>query len=81
MLVDFPFLIDYIFFLETAVQGVLLKLDHVLDLVLSLNLRFQGNASFTVTLQSRENRELFYLHYITSDLLISAQVLYFIELV
>lgn len=58
---------------EMLTGGVTLKLDHVLDFILSLNLRLVGNGSFSVTLQSRERRELFYLHYICSDLLISAQ--------
>ncbi|XP_046389558.1 D-glucuronyl C5-epimerase B [Ischnura elegans] len=54
-------------------SGVSLKLDHVLDFVLSLDLKMKGNGSFTVTLQSREKREVFHLHYICSDLLISAE--------
>ncbi|GLH02048.1 D-glucuronyl C5-epimerase [Gryllus bimaculatus] len=58
---------------EMLTGGVTLKLDHVLDFILSLNLRLVGNGSFSITLQSREKRELFYLHYICSDLLISAQ--------
>ncbi|XP_066998204.1 D-glucuronyl C5-epimerase [Anabrus simplex] len=58
---------------ETVTSGVTLKLDHVLDFVLSLNLRLVGNGSFSITLQSREKREVFFLHYICSDLLISAQ--------
>lgn len=58
---------------ENIVDGVTVQLDHVMDLVLSLNFRLEGNGSFTVTLQNREKREWFYLHYISSDLLISAQ--------
>ncbi|XP_069683353.1 D-glucuronyl C5-epimerase B [Periplaneta americana] len=59
---------------DSATGGVSLKLDHVLDFVLGLSVRLGSNSSFTVVLQSREKRDqVFQLHYICSDLLISAQ--------
>lgn len=59
---------------DFVTSGVSLKLDHVLDFVLSLNFRLAVNSSFTVVLQSREKRDqIFQLHYICSDLTISAQ--------
>nr|CAD7196457.1 unnamed protein product [Timema douglasi] len=58
---------------DSLPSGVFLKVDHVLDFILSLNLKLSGNSSFTVVLQNREKREVFHLHYIFSDLLISAQ--------
>ncbi|XP_063233030.1 D-glucuronyl C5-epimerase B [Bacillus rossius redtenbacheri] len=58
---------------DSLSSGVLVKLDHVLDFVLSLNLQLSGNSSFTVILHGREKREVFQLHYLCSDLLISAQ--------
>lgn len=64
---------DDMFVSESDTSGVSIKLDHVLDFVLSLSLRLTNNGSFTVTLQSREKHELFYLHYIVSDLFVSAQ--------
>ncbi|PSN38350.1 D-glucuronyl C5-epimerase [Blattella germanica] len=55
-------------------DGVSLRLDHVLDFVLSVNLRLAVNGSLSVTLQSRETHDqVFQLHYICSELLISAQ--------
>ena len=59
---------------QTVTSGVSLKLDHVLDFVLSLNFRFAVNSSFTVVLQSREKRDqIFQLHYLCSDLTVLAQ--------
>lgn len=44
-------------------------------LVLSLNLLLQGNASFTVTLEYKDKRpEVFTLHYIRSETLLTAKV-------
>lgn len=59
---------------DSVTSGVSLKLDHVLDFVLGFSMRLGNNSSFTVVLQSREKRDqVFQLHYICSDLLISAQ--------
>nr|CAD7402032.1 unnamed protein product [Timema poppensis] len=42
---------------DSLPSGVFLKVDHVLDFILSLNLKLSGNSSFTVVLQNREKRE------------------------
>lgn len=56
----------------------MLKLSEVSTqnlLVLSLNLLLQGNASFTVTLEYKDKRpEVFTLHYIRSETLLTAKV-------
>lgn len=57
-------------------SAISLKLDHVLDFILSLNIKLEKNSSITVTLQDREKREMFHLHYNTSDIFIYAQVLF-----
>lgn len=52
------------------------RLDHVIDFILSLNVRLERNSSLTVLLQDREKKETFYLHYNTSDMFVYAQVSY-----
>lgn len=54
-------------------SAVHLPLDHVLDLVLSVDLFMQPNSSLIVTLQHRETKAFYYLNYIVADLLITAQ--------
>lgn len=54
-------------------SAVHLPLDHVLDLVLSVDLFVQQNASLIVTVQHRETKAYYYLNYIVADLLITAQ--------
>ncbi|CAH0555986.1 unnamed protein product [Brassicogethes aeneus] len=54
-------------------EGVKLKMDHVLDFVISLNLILSDNSSLSVTLQNRETKDIYNLHYITSSLLITLQ--------
>jgi len=49
---------------ETSTSGISLKLDHVLDFVLKWDLNIKDNGSITVILQSREKKEIYYLHYI-----------------
>lgn len=51
-----------------------LKLDHVMDFIMSMNVKLERSSSITVTLQDREKKEVFYLHYNTSDMFIYAQV-------
>lgn len=53
---------------------VWLKLNISLDFVLSLDLFLKPNSTFTVVLQNKDKKETVYLHYITSNQLISAQV-------
>ncbi|XP_059620209.1 D-glucuronyl C5-epimerase B [Phlebotomus argentipes] len=56
--------------LDSAVN---LPMDHVLDLVLSLDLQLRVNSTFTVSLQHRETKKDFHIHYIVSDLMLSVQ--------
>ncbi|XP_012262938.1 D-glucuronyl C5-epimerase B isoform X2 [Athalia rosae] len=53
---------------ETSSSGISLKFDHILDLVLKLDLCIKDNGSFTVVLQSREKKDTYYLHYTTRNL-------------
>lgn len=53
--------------------GISLALDQMQDLVLSLDFRLQSNGSFTVTLEDRERRERYFVHYVCSQLYISAE--------
>lgn len=59
---------------ENYVEGIRLRMDHVLYFVMSLDIMLNSNSSFSVTLQNRETKEVYYLHYITSDIWITAQV-------
>ncbi|KAK6634744.1 hypothetical protein RUM43_012146 [Polyplax serrata] len=56
---------------DSPTSQVFLKLDHVVDLVLQVDIKLLSNSSLTVTLESRDSKELFYLHYISSDVHIS----------
>lgn len=55
---------------ETSASGVSMKLNHVLDFVLKLDLCIRDNGSITVALQSREKKDTFYLHYVTNNLVL-----------
>lgn len=58
---------------ETFSNSLKLKMDHVLDFVLSVNVLLKANSSFTVVLQNREKKEIYNLHYISSEILLTAQ--------
>ncbi|CAH1154209.1 unnamed protein product [Phaedon cochleariae] len=58
---------------DSYLDGVHLKLDHVLYFVMSVDIMLSSNSSFTVTLQNRETKNIYYLHYITSDIWITSQ--------
>lgn len=67
---------------ETNVRyesAIVLSLDHVLDLVLSVDINLKPNSSFSVTMQNRETKKAYHLHYIVADLMISVQVRVFDE--
>lgn len=51
-----------------------LKMEHVMDFVMSVNLFLEANSSLTVVLQNREKKEMYNLHYISSAVLLTAQV-------
>lgn len=59
---------------DNNLARVYFKMDHVLYFVMSVDLQLKMNSSFTVTLQNRESKETYNLHYISSDLWITAQV-------
>ncbi|EFA10381.1 D-glucuronyl C5-epimerase B [Tribolium castaneum] len=58
---------------ELYLDAIKLKMEHVLDFIMSLNIVLSGNSSFSIVLQNRETREIYNLHYITSDVLITVQ--------
>lgn len=55
---------------------VFIKLNHVLDFILSFDVQLQYNSSIIIGLKNQEKNEVYYLHYIPSDVMISSQVLY-----
>lgn len=55
---------------ETSTSGISLALDHVLDFVMKWDLNVKDNGSITVTLQSREKKETYYLHYCTGNVIL-----------
>lgn len=59
---------------DTFANSLKLKMDHVLDFVMSVNILLKANSSFTVVLQNREKKEIYNLHYISSEILLTAQV-------
>lgn len=50
-----------------------LNMDHVLDFVFTTNIVLHPNSSMCIVLQNREKKEFYNLHYIASDILITAQ--------
>ncbi|XP_074031517.1 D-glucuronyl C5-epimerase [Leptinotarsa decemlineata] len=58
---------------EEYTDGIGLSLDHVLYFVISLDIILTGNSSLCVILQNRETKEIYNLHYITSDIWITVQ--------
>lgn len=52
-------------------SSVEMHLEHVLDLVLSIDIELQSNSSFTVTIQNRETKQLYNVHYVVSDALLT----------
>lgn len=54
-------------------SAIVLKMEHVLDLVLGIDLLLKPNSSLMVTLQNRETKRLYNLHYVVADILLSVQ--------
>ncbi|CAO1325006.1 unnamed protein product [Diamesa tonsa] len=54
-------------------SAISIDLDHVLDLLMSVDINFRSNSSLMVTMQSRETQQLFFLHYIVADFAINVQ--------
>lgn len=59
---------------ESFSNSIRLKMDHVLDFVMSLDILLKANSSFAVVLQNRETKEMYNLHYVASEVLLAAQV-------
>lgn len=56
-------------------SAVMLPLDHVLDLVMSVDMLLKVNSSsLIVMVQNRETKKTYNLHYIVADLMLSVQV-------
>lgn len=54
-------------------SAIYLDMDHVLDLLLSVDLFLRPNSSLMVTMQNRESQQVFYLHYILADFSLTVQ--------
>lgn len=57
---------------ETSASGISLRLEHVLDFVFKFDICTKDNGSITVILQSREKKDVYYLHYTTSNTVLQA---------
>lgn len=68
-------LFSHVLHFQTAGRGIQLKLDHVLDFVLSVQIQLSvvDNSSLTVVVQHRERKEFWNLHYTCSSQLIHAK--------
>ncbi|XP_039278701.1 D-glucuronyl C5-epimerase B [Nilaparvata lugens] len=66
---------SHVLHFQTAGKGIQLKLDHVLDFVLSVQMQLSvvDNSSLTVVVQHREKKEFWNLHYTCSNQLIHAK--------
>lgn len=51
--------------------AITVNLDHVLDLVLSIDINLSANSSFTVQMQNRETKQEYNIHYMISDSLLT----------
>lgn len=51
--------------------AITMSLDHVLDLVLSIDINLSANSSFTVQMQNRETKQEYNIHYMISDSLLT----------
>lgn len=60
---------------DQATSQVALKMDHILDFVMSFDINLKSNSSISVCIKNREKNEVFYLHYIPGNVMISNQVL------
>lgn len=54
-------------------SAIYLEMDHVLDLLLSVDLFLTPNSSLMVTMQNRESQQTYYLHYILADFSLTVQ--------
>lgn len=70
-----PQLNTHVLHFQTTDVGVTLNLDHVLDFVLSVDLKLSpdDNSSLTVALHNREKKQAWYIHYTCSSQVILAK--------
>lgn len=52
---------------------ITLQMDHSLDLVISVDVKLKTNSRFIVTLQNRETKMTYRIHYVVSDVMLSVQ--------
>lgn len=52
-------------------NSVTLQMDHVLDLVLGIDIQLQRNSSLMITIQNRETKQIYHIHYVVSDILLA----------
>ncbi|XP_063984404.1 D-glucuronyl C5-epimerase B isoform X2 [Diachasmimorpha longicaudata] len=58
---------------ETSTSsGIFLNLDHVLSFVLKLDLSIKDNGSITVVMQHRDRKDSYYLHYVTTSIVLDS---------
>lgn len=48
-----------------------MQLDHVLDLVFGIDIQLQWNSSLIITIQNRETKQIYHIHYVVSDILLT----------
>lgn len=54
-------------------SAVSLQMEQVLDLVLSVDIRLRSNSSMMITVQNRETKHFYNVHYIVADVMLTAQ--------
>lgn len=59
---------------EYCKSGVMLRLDHSVDFLLSFDLKLEKDSTVTIVIQDRERKEIYNLHYNTSNIFIHTQV-------
>ncbi|XP_011494920.1 PREDICTED: D-glucuronyl C5-epimerase [Ceratosolen solmsi marchali] len=57
---------------ESSSSGISIKIDHVSKLMLKLDLCIRNNGSITIELEIREKKDIYYLHYVTNNLVLHA---------
>lgn len=54
-------------------SAVTLQTEQVLDVVMSIDIRLRSNSSLMVTVQNRETKQFYNVHYIVADVMLTAQ--------
>lgn len=58
---------------ENRSDVVRIMVDHALDFVMTADVMLKGNSTLSVVLQNKEKKEVYFLHYITSDTVLTVQ--------